>query len=377
MDNAIRVAREQLGADNYRMRVQALATLGQYEDRASAPRAVELLPDEDYRVRVAALEMLGALGYRDALPQVVAMLQDKEMPVRGAAATALGGMGDQRAIEPLIASLGDRNDDVQIAAITSLVTLGGADVREPLIGCLRKGNSRRICYELVNLFADYPFPDVVEALIGALIHDDDDVRAYAAISLGIICDSQALPALEYMAANDGGEYWSEEENSWTETRSAAEGAIETIHAIEAGEEVERSRLAVQSRTRVRYRMKDYTECRKTFVHYGRHVDANDDVFPGPDEPKGLVDRIELRFSSRKKPYRPQLGTITVEWYAHLRARGVEEDAVPEMRIPWEAWGALAECGDLLTRLGHTRGPAMQPGEFAELLRQYGFEDITR
>ncbi|MGZ3584919.1 MAG: hypothetical protein ACXWP6_20910, partial [Ktedonobacterales bacterium] len=97
----------------------------------------------------------------------------------------------------------------------------------------------------------------------------------------------------------------------------------------------------------------------------------------PNEPNGLVDRIELRFNSRKNPYRPHLGTITVDWYAPLRAYGVVEDAMPEMRIPWDAWGALAECGDLLTQLGHASGPAMQPDEFAKLLRQDGFADITR
>ncbi|MGZ3598763.1 MAG: HEAT repeat domain-containing protein, partial [Ktedonobacterales bacterium] len=290
------------------------------------------------------------------------------------AVTALAGMGDQRAIEPLATSLGDRNAEVRLAAIESLMRVGDTGVREQLIRCLKEEKAWRVRYKLVKLFAEYSFPDIVDALIETL-GDDDDVRAYAAVSLGIIGDSRALPALEYMAANDEGEYWSEEKESYMRTRSAAEGAIETIRAIETGEEVERSSLAVQSRSRVRHRMKDYSGCQKTFIHYGRIT--YDDVFPGPNEPNGLVDRIELRFNSRKNPYRPHLGTITVDWYAPLRAYGVVEDAMPEMRIPWDAWGALAECGDLLTQLGHASGPAMQPDEFAELLRQDGFADITR
>jgi HEAT repeats/PBS lyase HEAT-like repeat len=380
VNGATREALRGLDAEDYRARVVALYALGRLGDRDAAPRIAALLADGDYRVRMAALNALAALHDDTALPAVTALLHDREVLVRAAAAEALGASGDASALDPLIDRLLDasgENEHVRLAAASALEELGGPVALAALVAALRATRATLLRYELIRVVArrcEPGEPTVVEALLEALDDGDDDVRAMAAYALGTVGDARALPALEYAAANDYGEHTLLEEGGlYTSNCSTAERAIAAILARLAGATTAEEVEAARRRAPWRHRMPDYTGCRKIFV-WERRGDGDDRDDGGATVPvgeaQGIVDRIRLQFHAPT-----YLSTITVTWCMGWRtARGLAEDAVPELYIPWEAWGALAHCGDLLARLGRAVGPAMQPAEFAQVLRDCGFED---
>jgi hypothetical protein len=387
MNDATGAALRELDADDYRARVMALYRLGRTGDRDTAPRIAALLDDGDYRVRTAALEAMAALHDDGALPAVIALLHDREVSVRAAATEALGASGAASALDPLIGRLLDagENEHVLLAAARALETLGGPGTLAALVAALRATRLTNLREELIRIVARCCKPGdltVIEALLEALEDDDDDVRAMAAYALGTVGDPSALPALEYAAANDDGEHTLLDEGGlYKSNRSTAEGAIAAILARQAGTTDAEAVDAARRHARWRHRMPDYTGCRKAFVWERR--ENGDDVAEGDDggttapdgDAQGVVDRIRLDFFAPTQSHRGRLSTITVTWRTGWRtARGLAEDAVPELHIPWEAWGALAHCDDLLARLGRAAGPAMQPSEFAQVLRDCGFED---
>lgn len=224
LDDAVRVAREQLDADHYRVRMTALYPLSQAGDYDAGPRIAALLDDGDYRIRAAALHAVATLRYRDAFPAVMALLEDREMLVRAAAGAALGPLDDRRAIDPLIVHLQRKGESepVRKAVIQSLAALGEPGVRTAIMQELRP-SAGLLQLDLIRALAAMPSPEVIDALVAVLDDVDDgvDVGALAAWTLGRIGDERALPALEYMAANDDGEHCLEEEgglyeaNAWT------------------------------------------------------------------------------------------------------------------------------------------------------------------
>jgi len=374
-DEALRSARERLISDDPRSRVHALYLLGEQEDRTALPQVVALLDDEDHRVRVAALHLLGKLRHREALPRILPLLRDKELPVRAAAVATLGALGGPHTLEPLLATLGDPREDVREAAVGALAEVGGLRARDALLRSLREETSWSVRHAVVEALPRFVGPEAVEpyivdGLIGALRDADADIRAHAAVTLGTLGDAAALPALEYMAANDLREHWGP--HGYTSVASTAEQVIAAIQARQSGGEPEDAEQIMARPYLWRHRMPDYAECRKAFTRRSVHAD-DESPFPGEHDPPGLVERVELWF---RGPRRGLIGKITVEWYATAQQRyGALEDPTPDLRIPWDAWGALAHCADLVTRLGQASGPAMQPDAFVELLRRSGFEDL--
>jgi HEAT repeat protein len=202
-DDTVRLARERLTADDPHMRAQALYTLGESEDRAALPVAAELLCDEDHRVRVAAV-------------------------------AAVGEIGDERALEPLIASLTDPNAQTHEAVVTALASLGDERAAKDLILSLQRDPAFHVRLRIVQALPRFRDASIVAALIDALYDSDEQVCAYAALNLGMLGDSQALPALEYMAANDDDEHWWYGANFEHEVSSTAEKSIAAIGARQAG-----------------------------------------------------------------------------------------------------------------------------------------------
>jgi HEAT repeat protein len=374
-DEVAWAARERLTADDPRTRVHALYVLGEQEDRAALPQVVALLGDEDHRVRVAALHLLGKLRYREALPRILPLLQDKELSVRAAAVAALSALGDPHVVEPLLSTLGDPREDVRKAAVDALAEVDGQRARDALLSSLREDPSWSVRHAVVEVLSRFvgsePVdPEIVAGLIGTLRDPDEGIRAHAAVMLGTLGAVAALPTLEYLAANDTGEYWGPD--GYTAIASTAEQVIAAIQARRSGGEPEGAEQILARHHRWRHRMPDYASCRKAYTRSGIHAD-DESPFPDEHDPPGLVERIELRFTA---PHRGPIGKITVEWYATAQQRyGILEDPALDLRIPWNAWGALAHCTDLVTRLGQASGPAMQPDAFVELLRQSGFEDL--
>jgi len=104
------------------------------------------------------------------VPGLIFALQHKDPTVQYEAAEALGEIGDDRAVEPLLAALkNDETSGVRWKAVEALSKLG---------------------------------TPAVAGLIGALQHNDDDVRWKAAIGLGEIGDPNAIPSLINLLCDD-------------------------------------------------------------------------------------------------------------------------------------------------------------------------------
>jgi hypothetical protein len=87
---------------------RALAYLG--DDRARSV-LVDALRDEHWRVRMNAVQTLGRLGISDVTSDLVDKLDDEHERVRGAAEVALGRVGGPDAIEALRPLLDDPSEE--------------------------------------------------------------------------------------------------------------------------------------------------------------------------------------------------------------------------------------------------------------------------
>lgn len=80
------------------------------EDQGVRGPLLEALRDEHWRVRMNAVQTLGRLGIQDVSGDLIAMLNDEHERVRAAAAVALGRVGGPDAIETLKPLLDDPSE---------------------------------------------------------------------------------------------------------------------------------------------------------------------------------------------------------------------------------------------------------------------------
>lgn len=145
------------------VRRNIVTVLGSIKDARAADVLNDALNDKDKGVREAASQALAKLGGDVVFKQMLERIKEDNTEVRKAAAAALGDIGSTQAINPLITALGKaspREEKVVIAQ--ALKKIGAASV-SPLISALKR--------------------------------DNNNVRAGAAIALGLIGDEQALDAL--------------------------------------------------------------------------------------------------------------------------------------------------------------------------------------
>ena len=240
---------------DYKVRWRAAEALGEIGDaRAVEPLIAVSLQDENAGVRWGAAEALGKIGDARAIKSLMGALKDKD--VREEAIRALRRIGDVRAVKPLlnetewiyyliatekwdevvkigkpavellIDALKDRYWNVRVCAVKALGDIGDARAVEPLIVILkRKYEDRDVREEAIralgrigDLRAVKPLLNetewmsylitiekwdelvkigkpAVKPLIGVSEHEDTDVRACAAETLGKIGDVRAIEPL--------------------------------------------------------------------------------------------------------------------------------------------------------------------------------------
>ena len=171
---------------------------------AAGERLVAALRDERWRVREGAAKALGLIKDRRAVDGLIAALRDRDGSVRTIAAEALGRIGDPKAIKGLMALFKDTSKLVRVAATIALTQIGEPTV-EPLIEGLKDENFQVRLHSvqaLGGITSDYPTgrswlqdSRPVPPLIALLKDKDRAVREDAAIALGMIGDSSAVPAL--------------------------------------------------------------------------------------------------------------------------------------------------------------------------------------
>jgi HEAT repeat protein len=166
--------------------VKVISILKKIDDKSCAEILIRLLKSESRAIREKAAEALGELFSTQSLDALKALLTDESNYVREAAEKAIG----------LIENRGGDNDGViQKSKEKQMI--------ENSIGKFRgvsKHKNKKFALDAVYRLQKIGSAAVVD-LLDALEDKDPDVKKYVIISLGLIRDPQAVPALEKMAKN--------------------------------------------------------------------------------------------------------------------------------------------------------------------------------
>jgi len=209
--------RQRLTSSEVEDRRDALMRLGNLKRPDASRAAVAGLNDPAPVVRVTAAHAILSLPPQEAVALLSPLLQDKLEFVRRETAYALGETHSRAAVEPLAnVLLGDKEAGVRGAAAVALgeireesgvlalsQVLGGATPAQ------KKKKSKARENEFVLRAAARSLGQIrsraaVDTLIAVLGNEDyaGDIRREAAIALGLIGDSAAVPALRAAQASD-------------------------------------------------------------------------------------------------------------------------------------------------------------------------------
>jgi HEAT repeat protein len=165
-------------------------------------------PDVPVETRVIAGEMLG-LGHEVWDPNLcvealLIALKDQKVTLRDVAARSLRFFSHKESLQPLIAAaLEDESPVVRVAAIQVLQYVGDESAVGPLITMLRnQGETLSLRTLAAEVLGHLRAGQAVSVLIEALTDDSEEMRFYAAFSLGLIGDERALPELMRLAGED-------------------------------------------------------------------------------------------------------------------------------------------------------------------------------
>ncbi|HTL33133.1 MAG TPA: HEAT repeat domain-containing protein [Kofleriaceae bacterium] len=226
-------------------RIQAARALGDVEDAVEKRRAydalVAALDDDQYAVRAEACASLGQLGDASALPHLVKRLDDGEPPVRQNAAIALGTLRAADGFEPLATALREGPADLRYQAATSIAEIDPERAFEPVMTALGDRDAQVVGAAALSVGAiakeDAAKKDkAIAALVEKLEHKDANARfdvAYALAELG---------------RNDGADvlakYFADEERAWDAVTALVEldAKAELVKAAESKRTVAEARV---------------------------------------------------------------------------------------------------------------------------------------
>ena len=151
------------------IRGMAVTSLAKIGVRESLPEVVKLAKDEDSEVRRRAVAFMGDVATENDCEEAVICLDealhDREISVRSEALKSLGKIKGERACDLALSALKDQDWQVRYTAVTSLGEIGH----------------------------NKAFDSLVEIMFG---QDDEEIRAWAAWSLGEIKDERAIEPLK-------------------------------------------------------------------------------------------------------------------------------------------------------------------------------------
>jgi len=166
---AAEALRDLLNYADPEIRGMAVTSLAKIGHRESLSDVAGLMKDEDSEVRRRAAAFMGEVVVEDDCEEAVGCLaealQDKEITVRSEALKSLGKIKGERACDLAMSALKDQDWQVRYTAVTALGEIG----HNKAIDCL------------------------VDVMFGP---DDEEVRAWAAWSLGEIKDERAIEPLK-------------------------------------------------------------------------------------------------------------------------------------------------------------------------------------
>ncbi|MBU3060925.1 HEAT repeat domain-containing protein [Nocardia sp. NEAU-G5] len=160
--------------------------------------------DPDSRVQ-ALIEMIKA-GDDSALPEVLRSVTSEDPVVRSEAARAAGYLGVNHIFEVgpvLLELLADADEMVRNEAVESLGLVKYAPASSKLVRIILEDSSWLVRASAAEALGSYPGHESVQTLERVIGNDDeyDEVRAYAANTLGRYGDAEVLPALNSMISD--------------------------------------------------------------------------------------------------------------------------------------------------------------------------------
>lgn len=176
--------RQLLDDPDAKVRVEAIDTLADIDDRDSIPLLRHLLSDQDPRVRREAIDALVDLRSADDTGLIAAALSDPEAKVREDAARALGKLESPDAADQLIIALYDSDDDVRDEVIDSLRKIRSPSAIPALKDVYESGIETpriRIAKVIRKLGDPGPFEVEVRNLAETALRDADEKARYKAI----------------------------------------------------------------------------------------------------------------------------------------------------------------------------------------------------
>jgi HEAT repeat protein len=169
--------------DDPEVRADAAEALGILSARDALAPLRECLADPDGEVRTNAAVALIRVGDEQLFPEVVKSLRHDDPRVVIGAAVALGRLADARVVPNLVEAFKTEDPEVGAAVAWALGQCGDASALPWLITAVEQGFATANACEALGRIGD---PKSQGALIGALAHAADDVRAYAARALGLL-----------------------------------------------------------------------------------------------------------------------------------------------------------------------------------------------
>lgn len=152
----------------------ALGYLGSHAVETVGPVLLNLLNDPEVIVRSDVVEALGGLHYIPAVEHIKYSLQnDNEPLVRASAAEALGAIGDNEALATLELSLKDSDESVRAYSAISIGLLGTSQLVPKLETYLQSEHSLRVKSELLGAMYRLGATEHLNQLISLLDNADE------------------------------------------------------------------------------------------------------------------------------------------------------------------------------------------------------------
>jgi HEAT repeat protein len=167
-------------------------------------RATEALRDllsySDPEIRGMAVTGLAKIGDRDSLPEVAALLRDEDTEVRRRAAGFMGEVackaGCNEAICLLAEALQDEESDVRCEALKSLGKIKAEEACDLALQAVQDPEWQ-VRYTAVTTLGEIGHNKALDALVEVMFGgEDEEIRAWAAWSLGEIADVRAIEPLQ-------------------------------------------------------------------------------------------------------------------------------------------------------------------------------------
>ena len=178
---ALQAIRDMLGDEDAEVRIEAIETLADLENREAIPQLRGLLRDPESSVRLQILDILVELDAKEEGTLIAELLMDTDDEVRADAASALGRLKCSEGVDLLIGTLRDVDADVRSAAIEALGEIGATGAVGALLE-LHASRSETQPFRLLEVLRELgeprPYRREIDHLSHTALHDSDENARY-------------------------------------------------------------------------------------------------------------------------------------------------------------------------------------------------------